>query len=210
MSKPERPGWLTAIVAIAIIMGVFGLLMGIGGLGSTLFWKQTQAVVRPAQNPNLNPALEKELDEFQQEMQAVTDRYRVPLVLTSLFRMVVAGMLVYGGIQALSFNSRGRKVLLAAFAAGLVFEAVFRVLKSIIDIEIDAAMNVYFERLVSTVPQRGPPDVLLSIMRTAVVVGYAMQYVVTFAKITFYVVGLVYLRRPLIAALFSNGSRSSH
>lgn len=182
--------------------------MGVLSLGGTFFWKQTQAVVRPAQNPNLNPAMEKELDEFQQEMQAATDRYRVPLVLTSLFRMVVAGMLVYGGIQALSFKSRGRNVLLAAFAAGLVFEVVFRVLKSIIDIEIDAAMTAYFEKLASTVPNQGPPDLLLSIMRAAVVVGYAIQYALTFAKMAFYVLGLIYLRRPSIASLFTHGYRS--
>ena len=203
----ERPGWLTAIIVIAIILGVFGLLIGVVGLGSTIFGQQMQAAMAPRPNPGITPEMQKAMDQFQKEIQAITDRYFVPLLLSSLLRVVVASLLVYGGIQALSLKANGRTVLLAAFATGLVFEVFTGVLQSFMNIEMNAAMNAYFEGIVGAMPAQGPgSEVMLSIMRMSMVFGYIFQYFTTFAKIAFYVFGLVYLRRPQIVALFRNSA----
>lgn len=200
-----RPGWLTAVCVIAIILGALGILSALATLLMTVFAGEFQAMMGTPQGPGISPEMQRVQDQFQKEMNAIQDRYFVAIIAVSLFHAVVAGMLLVGGIRSLGGSAAGRSLLLAAFVAAIVYEICVGVLQSFMNIEMNSAMNSYFEGLVGTMPSAGPPpEVMVSIMQGSAVVGYVLQYVLILAKIGFYVFGINYLRRPHITALFSN------
>jgi hypothetical protein len=151
--------------------------------------------------------MEKIQQQFQAEMAQVQNKYFIGLLIASLARLAVAVALLVGGVMSLNLKPMGRTVLLLACTAGILYElGVGVLLQSLINMEMSAAMNSFFESIVETLPkgQAGgpPPELFLNIMKGSIIFSFAIQYVFAAIKIAFYLWGLLYLQREAIRALF--------
>jgi hypothetical protein len=118
---PVKPGALTAVCVIAIVLGIMGVLaVCIGGAGlaasSTLQGMLTVG-------PNATP-FDKAQIELQQEMMAINGRYLPIAVVLLGVQLVVSPLLIVGGVKALSMQHSGRRLLIYAFIAVIIFEVV--------------------------------------------------------------------------------------
>lgn len=195
-----RPGGLTALCILAIVLGALGVLIGLFGIAAAALQGPLQDLVAQMQ-----PDGDEETAQLQQEIgdesREFAERHLIRNIVFAIARLFVAGGLFVGGILAFRLRKPGRKVLLLAFAAGIVFE-----LCQIWPL-IDAAQ--FTERIMNAQQLGGGPnadDDAQAMMRIMMKVIAAMQIVMMAAmaliKTAFYGFGWWYLSRPHIAALY--------
>lgn len=210
-STSGRPGWLTAVCVMCIVIGILGALNGAAGLVGALFGQQMQNMMmrRGGAGGGFPAEMQKVQEEFQAEMMAVQDKFFWGILASCILRMLVAAGLIYGGIVCLGLKAEGRQILLAACGAAILFEIGIVVLQSLINMEMMTAINAYLENVLQTMPQQpgGPPrEFLLRIMKGSIIAGFVLQYVLIFIKIVFYLLCMLYLQRQSIKALFGQAS----
>jgi hypothetical protein len=205
-TKPQRPGGLTALCILAIVLGAFGVLSGLGGIAAA-------ALQGPMQNmvAQLQPQQGKEAARVQQqiadESREFAQRHIVRNTLFSLARLFVASCLLAGGILTLRLHPQGRKILIVAFSAGIVFElAQIWPMVEVIPFT-QRTMQLTMEAQQKGMPGKGQnAEDAAAMMRIMVKAIAAMQVVMMaamlLAKSGFYAFGLWYLTRPRISTLF--------
>jgi hypothetical protein len=198
-----RPGWLTAMCVLCIVIGLLGVLNGLAQLFGTLFAEQMQTAFTP-QGQGIPPELQQVQDRFRDETLAVQEKFYVPNLIAAVFRIGIAACLVYGGIACLGLAATGRQVLMIALGAAVLFELAHGLLQSLISMEMMTAVNAFFESFLQTMPQGNgpPPEVMLNIMKGSFIVGFVFQFAIALLKIGFYIWGAMFLMRPAIKALF--------
>jgi hypothetical protein len=201
-----RPGGLTAVCIIAIILGVMGVFTaGTSGLVA-LFGgqiQQWQTNMGTAGGP-------AEMRDLQEEMNAKTsaimNRFRVVNVTLALFHFLLAGALLYGGVQALKLRERGRKMLWRACAVAIVFEFVRAVPHTLMQLENMALMEDYFPRLMeaSAPGTQGEQIAAFGKMmaRFSIIMGWVFFFGWMFMKLAYYSVTLRYVAKPEIRAVY--------
>jgi len=203
-----RSGWLTTLCVLCIVLGALGLVNSAFGTLGMIVGKKIQQTMAAQPQPGMPADLQEAQQKMQEEMYAIQDKYWTPLVLAIVFRVVVGALLVLGGVRSLGLHESGRKLLILACAVALVFDTLQTILQSIMTMENMTIVNSYLE--VMTGKTSGVPanmeaivQVISSILRFFAI---ALIYVIALAKIALYVFGLVYLRKPLVIALFRNSS----
>lgn len=201
-----RPGWLTAICVLCIVLGALGLMNSLLGTLGAIGGQFIQKAVQPTANAGMPPEMKDAQEKFQTEINAVQMKYFWVTVPSLGVRFIVALLLLIGGIRSLSLLEPGRKLLIIACSLALVFELLHAILQSIISLDTMTVVNEYVVNLTATMPQNANgPDmsrILPTIVRASVIGGLIFAYVIAFAKICLYIFGVIYLRRPRIMALF--------
>ncbi|MEX2175354.1 MAG: hypothetical protein WD872_13410 [Pirellulaceae bacterium] len=205
--RSGRPGWLTALCVICIVIGALGLMNGLLGIFGAVFGQQIQSAFTPNSGAQGMPAeMQKLQQQLQDEMNAVQGKFLVPILLFCVLRLVIAGLLLYGGLACLSLKEQGRTILLIACGLGILFEISHAILQSFLNMEVMTAFNAYLEGFLQTLPQDQagpPPEMLLNVMKGTFVVGLVFQYLIVLVKLGFYLFGALYLQRQKIKALFA-------
>ena len=207
-SRGRRPGWLTAVCVIAIVIGILGAFNGVFGLIGAVFGQQLQSAVSPAAG-SVPPSMEKIQTEFQDQMNAVQKEFFVALLSSAVLRTIIAVLLLVGGVMCLNLKEQGRQLLVLGFAIALLFEIGNTVLNSLVNMEVMTAFNAYVEALAEELPAGGggpPPQMLMGIMKGSIIFGFVVQYLIVLIKMGFYAFGLIYLSRQTIKALFANSA----
>jgi hypothetical protein len=199
-----RPGWLTALCVMCIVIGVLGLMNGIVGFFGTLFAEHFQQMFTPTGASGLPPEMKEVQDQFQAESLAVQAKFFAFSLSAAVLRVAVAAALLVGGTQCLGLKETGRQVLMLACGAAIVFEIGHAVLQSLVNMEMMTAVNGFLERFLQTMPQRNgpPPEFFINIMKGWLIAVFVMQYLIGLAKIAFYLWCVVFLQRQAIRALF--------
>jgi hypothetical protein len=205
-----RPGGLTAVCIIAIILGSLGLLGSLAGLVRHVCQSvvtETFATQRPQNVPKELREMVEAQEQMQKKTQAVENRYwKITLGMTGL-NLLFAASLLTGGIMALKLIPKARTLLVAVFAAAIAFEIVCAVITVFMQMDLAEAMSGPMTRMMqSTAPKGGGTEQvaamgsimakIIAFVGIATTVGYAL------AKIIFYGVGVGYLGRPKIRELF--------
>ena len=94
-----RPGGLTTVCIIAIVLGALGLLGGLSGLAMSLVGNQVQQWQAGLGTAGVPAEMAKMQTEMNTSMMAVTDRFRNVSLATAVFRLGVAAALLWGAIQ---------------------------------------------------------------------------------------------------------------
>jgi hypothetical protein len=144
----RRPGLLTALAIIAIVLGAWGLLGGFVGVAVLGFGDQLQTVLNPVAERGLPGSVEEAQQDFQNEMRDFQHRYfpvSLGLILGGLF---VAGLLLAGGVSTLRLAPCGRRVFLIGCWVAGVFEVIRMPVHSIIQMQGSAQMMRNMTRLV--------------------------------------------------------------
>ncbi len=202
--QARRPGGLTAICVIAIILGVLGLLSSLWGLASLAIGPSLQKAMQvPPQGPGRDRAMELQRT-MQQKIQAVADRYRWPTAVFALLNVGLAGCMLAGGIMGLKRNAKARTLLTAVFAVAILFVISRGIVEAFAQWEIAAIMSDLLPRMME---QAGPPNAPnvpnaaamgSAFAKIGIVLGLAYAVVSIVVKLTYYAVGWFYLRRPAV------------
>jgi hypothetical protein len=209
--RPQRPGGLTAICVIAIVLGSLGLCFVLFTAGSMALATTIQRMVEEQQRTAMNnPAHDANL-EMQKKMQAIGDRHRGSNLALLLANTVLAGSLLAGGIAALRMVPKARTFLLAVFVAAILFVILRAVIEAFGQIEMAAVISDSMRNAMATAVPRGPAagqataqatHMATMFAKVGVFLGMAVTVVLALAKVIFYGIGARYLCRPDIRRLF--------
>jgi len=209
-STSAKPGRLSAVCVICLVLGGLGLGNSLLGVVQVAVGSKLQQALQPKGGAGIPPEMQKAQDEFQAEINAVEKRYWTPMVISLAFRFLAATLLLVGGIRALGLNESGRRLLIAACAVALCFELGHAISQTIINMEIMTAFNQYVEGIFDSLPQgkNGPPAGFRQGMQTgvriAVMAGFAVFYILMAVKAGFYLYTFFYLQKAPIKALFTD------
>src|SRR5262245_58840118 len=117
-----KPGWLTAICVICIVLGALGLLNATLGSAAELAGPRFQAMLTPRGGPGMSDDLQQAQQDFMDEINAIKRKYFALTMAFLGFRFVAAGLLLMGGLRCLGLREGGRKMLIVACAVALLFE----------------------------------------------------------------------------------------
>ena len=203
-----RPGWLTMLCVCCIVLGALGLMNSLFGTVGIIGGKAIQTWVQPKAGATGLPAeMQDAQEKFQTELYAVQDRYYWFLVAGIVVRFIVAPLLLYAGIRALSLDEQGRKLLVTACAVALGFELCSAILQTAMAMENMTITNSYVENIASKMPKdkKGAAQaayIMQTVTRVIGVVVVVLTGAIIALKLALFTFGFVYLRKPHVQALF--------
>lgn len=202
----QRPGGLTAVCVLAIVLGAIGLLTGLLGIVQILAAPAMQNLFSGM--PGMNDEFTKVQMEMSAEMMAVAQSRPVLTWSLQIVHLVVACVLLAGGIMAVMLKPAGRRLLLGVFAGAIVFELVRIVPAVMMTQENMAIVEEYMPRLAEASNQGGqaPPGMDQTIgtfAKVGAIAGLAMQVAMMLFKCAFYLIGALYLSKPSVVMLYS-------
>jgi hypothetical protein len=203
---PHRPGGLTALCILAIVLGALGVLSTLGAIAAAAYQSPLQeAIARFQAKKNEEAArLQQQLDD---ETREFTQRHPVRNILFAVAELLVASGLLAGGILTLRLSSYGRMLLMIAFGAAIVLELaqLWPAMEAIPFTQrtIQLSMEAQQKEMNAQGPNADDAAAMMRVMAKAI----AALQVLVFAgkvllKIGFYAFGLWYLTRPRVAGLF--------
>jgi hypothetical protein len=206
-----RPGLLTTLCVLCIVLGALGLMNSALGTAGAIGGSRLQAAIQPKTSAGLPPGMKQAQDDFQDDLNAVQRKYFWATVPALAFRFLAGLLLLIGGIRSLALSESGRKLLLVACAVALVFELGHAILQSVVSLEMMTAVNSYVEKLTSSMNQQNnaPPGfqkMMQTIVHGSILGGIIVSYLISLGKIALYVFGLIYLRTNPIRGLFGRSS----
>jgi hypothetical protein len=182
-----------------MILGALGLLNALMAVVGLVFGSQIQGAFGPGAQPGMPQEMVDAQKQMQVELQAVQDRFwAANAVLTSL-HVLVASTLLVGGIQCLRRVSPGRRILLTACCAAIVFEIASGIVKAFVQMETASVTTRSMERMMEATGSQAPPEVaefMLIAAKVGVVVGAAFSLALIIAKLVFYLLSIRHLRKP--------------
>jgi hypothetical protein len=204
----RRPGGLTAICVIAVILGVLGLIFTCFGMVTLMAGPAMQSAMTPS-FPGESQEVRELNEEMNEKTQALWRQYFVPNMAFYLVNLAVAICLVVGGVKGLKVKPEGRPLLIGTFCGALIFELLRTPYLLYVQMQAVAIQQEYLPKIMEASAQGAPvainADAFVTLMK---VVGYAMIVIFMLVKGAFYAVGAGYMTRPGIKSLFEQGRRS--
>jgi hypothetical protein len=201
-----KPGWLTALCVICIVLGALGLINAILGTAAELAGPYFQAMLSPRGGPGIPADMQQAQQDLMDEMNVIKQKYFILSLALLGFRFVAAGLLLYGGLRCLGLSEAGRKLLIAACAVALVFELSQTIIQSLVYLQNLTAMNSAMERFQSSLSNGSAPPGLQAVMkwtmRISMILPIILAYGMALLKGGVFLFGLSYLRREHIKVLF--------
>jgi len=204
----QRPGGLTAVCAIAIALGALGLCSSLLGLLSLAVQPSLQKAFTMPQQPGMPEGFVKAQADMQKKIQDVGLRYWGFNVGISLLNLAIGACLLVGGIMALKMHPKAGSLLIAVFAAGIVFEIAAGVVTVIMQLDMAKVMSEAMPQMMMAAGPKGAPGaeqgaaLMATFTKVGAYVGMAISLGWALAKMVFYGVSACYLRRPNIRQLF--------
>jgi hypothetical protein len=203
-----RPGWLSAVCVLCIVLGALGLMNSLFGTVGLIAGPRFQRFMAAQPQPGMQEDLKKAQEKFRENMYEIQMNYIWPLSVSILMRVVVCTLLLVGGIRALNMVEPGRRLLIIACAIALVFDLLQAILQLVMTVENMTVTNEFMEAMAN---QGGStPKEVEAVIKT---IGFVIRFVVlgmvcvfALAKIAFYIFAVLYLQKPNIMALFHTKS----
>ena len=198
----RRPGGVTAICIVAVVMGVLGLFSGTIKGVNVLFGAEMQQVFGSM------GAVTQEQATIQQEMNAAVaeemSRFAIANSILCVSQLAFCGALIYSGLKTLKLKAAGRKLLLAVFACLLVYEIGQLITTVIQQLAMSPIMELYMPRIMKGTSgnNAGAEKFGQAIARMSIIFGIVIQCVWTLIKFIFYAVAIVHLRKAKVISLF--------
>ncbi len=203
-----RPGGLTAVCMVALILGGLGLIAGGWIAATNLASNQLQQLQQQWTLAGSPPAVRDLQAELNAKTMALANRFRLVNIAFALLQIAVAAALIWGAIHALRLQEKGRKILWAACAVAVVFELGRAVPHVLMQLENMALMEDYMPRLMeaSAPGPQGQQGAAFGAMiaRFSMIVGWVVFAGWLILKLAFFGVAFMYLGRPKVRALFTS------
>jgi hypothetical protein len=199
-----RPGWLSFLCVLCIVLGALGLMNSVFGTFGMVVGPRFQQFMAAQPKPGMPDDLKEAQEKMQADMYTIQAKYIWPLGLSIALRLIVCALLLVGGIRCLNMSEQGRKLLIIACSIALVFDLLQAIFQMVITVENMTVMNEFMEAMAN---QGGstPKEVEAVIKTIGSIIRFLMVGMVcvfALAKIAFYIFGVLYLQKPNIMALF--------
>jgi hypothetical protein len=206
ISPGRRPGGLTAICVIAMILGGLGAVFSLFGLGSLAFRSQLENAFAPQRQPGMSKEFVEAQRDMQQKTNAVQQRFLGLNSVLGLVNLVLGTSMFIGGIYVLQLSPKGREFLAAVFVAAIVFELVRIPIIVSMQYQVAAVMSDSMPRMMNSINNQdgsnAAAEAATIFTRIWIFVLIAIMAAFFLAKIIFYTIGVRYLGRPQIRRLF--------
>lgn len=209
----QRTGGLTAICVIALVLGALSIFSAFSQALSLLAGDKLQAAISQAQPANVQ-GMQQAQQEMLEKAAAITRKYAVYHWISFAVQSILAGLMIVGAILTLQLKSAGRKLLLFALAASLLFVPAKAVLTGLVTKETAPLITEMMDQLAKNSAPPGakqPPgfdQVMGGMARIMVVMQWVMLVGMAALWCIFYLVGVWYLTKPAVKALFIPAVRS--
>jgi hypothetical protein len=202
-----RPGGLTAVCIIAIVLGILGFGTGAISLASNLASNQIQKLQTKWGTAGAPPGMRDVQAEMNAKTMAIVNRFRLVNLFIALSQLILTAALVIGGIRALKLNEMGRKILCVACGLAILFEVTRAVPTVFMQLENMALMEDYIPRMMeaSTPGSQGAQVAEFGRMmaRFSMIMGWVVLFGWLFLKLAFFGSAFYYLRGPKTKALYA-------
>jgi hypothetical protein len=202
----KRPGGLTAICVIGIILGVLGVLAALLGAGGLVVNKVfREQLANQQQAPGMPQGMADAQQKMQEAMYAVADRYFIADVILLPIHGLISAFLILAGARAMTLVPETRTLFQWALIAALVMLLVMAVKSIVQNIEMFGVMDQFFKEMAGNMPGAGGQgkDMLVTAMRIGMIIGAVFGFGWQFILFFFYGLSLNYLSRPNIVALYA-------
>lgn len=195
-----RFGRVKAICIVAIILGGVGVATALLSAVGLVVGQQLQAAFSGPNPPGMSQELQDAQQQVQQEIQAVQERFWIANLVLAGAHMLVAALLLTGGIQALRRVRPGRKMLVAACLSAIVFELVRGTLQTVMQVQILSVTMNFFEQMMGASMEQAAEvaEWLAWFSRLAMIAGLLLAVGWILIKLLFYSVAVWYLRKPAV------------
>jgi hypothetical protein len=200
-----RPGGLTAVFVISIVLGGLGLGGSLLGLASLAAQSTLENAFKMPRQPGMPDDAFRAQEEMQIKVEEITHRYQGFSIGVVLLNLVISAGLLAGGIMGLKMIPKARAWLVTVLAAAILFEIIATVHTVIIQVETASVITGQMSKMMTTMPKGGPPEgkaIVETAAKVGVFIGMAFSLGWALAKVVFYGFGVCYLRRPNIRQLF--------
>jgi hypothetical protein len=205
--RAKRPGGLTAICIIAIVLGALGLLASLKALAGVAFQQAASEAFVMQQQPGVSPEFVEANNKMQQEALEVTHRFWGLTAGVALANLAISAGLLAGAILMLKMNDKARGFLVAVLAVAILFEVIQACVYVFMQLQLAPILSESMPTMMkSSVPAGQPGAQQIAEMGTvvakaAIFAGIAFQMVFGLAKLIYYAVATRYLCKPRIRAL---------
>ncbi|MEQ8791585.1 MAG: hypothetical protein RIC55_35310 [Pirellulaceae bacterium] len=199
-----RPGGLTIVCVLAIVVGVFSLLGTLSSLATFAFIEQIEQFATSVQQPGFTGEMQEVQQKLQTEMNNVNKQYRVAAMIFLFGFLVLAFVLIFGGLKGLAMQSVGVRVLSKGMIAAIVLEVVWVVLTVLI-------MSGNFGIIDSLIADVESKDQMiaafLGFQRFILLFSAIAAGLTSLAKLVYFLLSLRYLHKPTVRELFADRTR---
>jgi len=183
----QKPGGLTAIAVICLILGSLGALMALFGI-VMLFFQGSMNQFQAAQPGGPPP-------EFLAEMEALQASQFIPTLIVNGCNVIIGSLLAIGSIGVLGTKEWGRNLLRNALLAAIFFVVV----RGIYSMWVQYSSMSVISKMV---PAGGDKATMEAIMQGTIIFGIVIGVIWMVVMIGFYIWSRIYLNKPPIRALF--------
>jgi hypothetical protein len=205
-----RPGALTAVCIIGMILGGLGLLAGMWGGAMALFGAQVQQWQAQMGTVGSPQAMVDVQAEMNAQQIAIFNRFRIVNLAVAVALTAVSAALLVGSIRAMKLQERGRRMLRAACGAAIVFELCRAVPQGLMQLEVMALMEDYLPRLMEASAPGAQGQQIAAFGEMMARFSIIMQWVVFFGwlilKLVYFGLSFHYLGRPKTKTLFAKSA----
>lgn len=195
-----RFGRVKAVCIVAIVLGGAGVATALMGAVGLIVGKHLQAAFSGPNPPGMSRELQEVQRQAQQQIQAVQDRFWIPNFILTGAHMIVATLLLTGGIQGLRRVRPGRQILVAACLAAIAFELIRGSVQAVMQIQVLSVTMGFFEQMMEASMEQAAElaEWLAWFSRIAMVAGLLLASGWILIKLVFYSVAVWYLRKPAV------------
>lgn len=195
----ERPGILTAIAIIGIILGSLGVLAALLGAAGLMVQGQitTELSAAGAGGPEL---------DYARQIAEVSLAYRVPTLVGALANLVVSALLIVGGAMLLARKPVAVGLMTGTIVAAIVVDLYSAALGAYVQTKIAPIQQEMTRALAAEMPAGADPAIMDSMVTAATWAGLAMAVLWLLCKLAYYIVSLVALKRPAVKGWVTEGA----
>jgi hypothetical protein len=204
VARGPLPTGLKAVCIIAIVLGGLGTLFSCGGAASLAIGPSIRAAFGTPAQPGIDQESARMQRELQAEMAAIGQEY-LPFTIASVILHLFSGLaLLCGGILALKLSATGRSILLVGCVLAILYELVDGVLNVVIQLRTVPLAQKMMDQVLQQGGQAELPPAFGQFMLVIMFVTLGISLVTVVVKIAFYVMSVVYLKKPHIVAYFAS------
>jgi hypothetical protein len=186
----KRPGLLTTIAILGIVLGALGVLSSLGNIATLVFQDQIADLQGMAELPEAQR-------EFTEQIREFTRAYDVPGGIGALANFVTSVLLILGGAMVLARKQSASGVMMYTLIASIVVDVYNTGLAAIMQVRMMPLMEEMTREM--TAGNAG----MESVLSAAQWAGLAFAAFWLVCKLGYYSVALVALKRPAARAWFA-------
>lgn len=201
----KRPGALTAIVMVGIVLGSLGSCGGLSSLVSLTLQDQMQAFSRQMAEMSAqgNQTILDQQLAMQEHINALNEEWKPALFSHQIVNLLASLVLLAGGILLYKWKPNGPMIFTVGAIASILADGGGGVIQVLYQLEMGTVLQEYMSGLTSDPALAGAERSMSAIGTASTRAGMVIGIAWVALKLGFYGYGVMLLRKPEIRAFFA-------